>query len=151
MNIGENISKLKGLNLHFYPDLDLPGVEGLTKKLLEIEIFNKTISEQEKIKYSVFYWSTNILIDGENKDFRDYEKEQGALLKDLIDREKEPFASFLKSLSPSSKKDLWNKIKLSNWKPKSRTPKPKGYDWIDFHKDNHTHEKYSKFISQYTY
>lgn len=150
-DIGLNIEDLKGLDIHFYPDLDLPGVEGLTKKILEIEIFNKTASNKDKITYSVFYWSTNVLIDGENIDFRLYEKDQGILLRDLIHRNKRPFSDYLSSLSQSDKKDLWNKIKLSNWTPKSRSPKQKGYDWIDFHNDNKNHEKYNKFISQYTY
>lgn len=151
MSIGKNIEDLKGLDIHFYPDLDLPGVEGLTKKLLEIEIFNKTASDIDKINYSVFYWSTKMIIDNEEVAFKSYEKEQGLLLKTFIDKDKRPFSTYLSTLLPNEKKTLWNRIKLSKWTPKSITPKQKGYDWIDFHTDNKDHEKYSKFVSQYTY
>ena len=151
MGIGSNIVELKGLTLHFYPDLDLPGVEGLTKKLLEIEIFNSTAKEEDMIKYQVFYWSTDIIINDEVIDFRLYEKNQGALIKSFMTKDKRPFSTYLKELSPEAKQALWSKIKLSSWKPKSRTPRQKGYDWIDFHTDNQHHEKYTKFKETYTY
>ena len=151
MLLGKNIIELKGLTLHFYPDLDVAGVEGLTKKLIEIEIFNSTANEEDKIKYKIFYWSTDIIIDDEVFDFRLYEKNQGAVVKMLVNKNKQPFSTYIESLSKEDKQTLWSRIRLSTWKPKSRTPRKKGYDWIDFHTDNKTHEKYSNFKETYSY
>lgn len=55
--IGEHIKLLAGRKVLFFPDLDIPGMKGATKKAIEIEEWNKNASPEEKIEYSIFWWA----------------------------------------------------------------------------------------------
>jgi len=141
--IGENISELKGRIIHLYYDLDLPGVKGITERIIEIEMFNKDVDEAEKIKYKIFQWSSKVIIDGEVKNFIEYEDEQKEVIKRLKGDTRRGITL--------SDDEIFEKCRISTWKVLSNEPKNKGYDWIDFHTEMQEHPKYSAFINQYTY
>ena len=141
--IGENISELKGKLIHLYYDLDLPGVKGITERVIEIEMFNKDVSEAEKIKYVIYQWSSKVIIDDKVKDFIEYEEEQLEVIKRLKGDTRRAI-----TLTDDY---IFEKCRISTWKVLSNEPKGKGYDWIDFHTEMKDHEKYTSFVNQYTY
>ena len=54
---GTNITKLKGKTLYDFPDLDLAGLKGAMTRSVEIEIFNKTVDQHDKINHIIFWWA----------------------------------------------------------------------------------------------
>lgn len=55
--IGEHIKLLAGRKILFFPDLDVPGMKGVTKKAMEIEEWNKKASPEDRIEYTIFWWA----------------------------------------------------------------------------------------------
>lgn len=141
--IGDNIEEMKGKTYHLFYDLDLPGVKGITERVVEIEEFNKDKDEEDKIKYKIFQWSSKIIIDDEVKDFIDYEEDQKEVIKRLKGDTRRGITL--------SDDEIFEKARISNWRVLSHEPKKKGYDWIDFHTDMQTHDRYKVFIDTYTY
>jgi len=141
--IGDNITEMKGQTYHFYYDLDLPGVKGITERIIEIEEFNKDQSDNDKIKYKIFQWSSKIIVDGVVLDFIDYEEEQLETIKRLKGDTRRGITL--------DADEIFEKCRISTWRVLSQEPKNKGYDWIDFHTDMQDHPKYQVFIDQYTY
>ena len=141
--IGENISELKGKTLHLYYDLDDAGVKGITRKVIEIEVYNQSQEDKDKIKYKIFQWSSKVIIDGEVKDFVDFEKAQIDIIKKSIGDTRNKITL--------TETYLFEKSRILYWKTLSEQPKKEGYDWIDFHEEMKDHPKYEKFINTYKY
>jgi hypothetical protein len=125
---------LKGLLLHFYPDCDIAGLKGVCMKIIEIEKFNETASEQDKISYEVFWWAESFFAPKTEKTFdkKDITKEQISIFK------KEKFHA------PEA-------AKFKNWKRVKKGTVKEGYDFIDFHTETQDSTKYSMYMSKYKY
>lgn len=132
--IGDNISLLAGLHLHFYPDADIAGLKGVSMKIIEIETFNATATENDKITYEVFWWGETVFSSRSNSYFnkKDFVKEQIKIFK------KEKFHA------PEN-------AKFKNWRILKKGIVKEGFDFIDFHTENSDSPKYDIWMKKYLY
>jgi len=155
--IGNNISKLKGKIIYDFPDLDIAGMLGATRRSIEIEAFNKTAKPEDKIKHFVFWWAEWIEIDKIDKSIREGKADKNALMiKDFIKYKNGHAYLNYKHLDIIQSKFLKQKkvsIKntVSNFKVVfKKNFKNNGYDFIDFYRDENSSEKETliKFLKQ---
>lgn len=174
-SIKEWLPFLKGRELHIYPDMDYPGIKGATCRALEIEEFNKTAKEEDKISYQVFLWSDSFIeetvdefknlsvpmksLKG-NKGLVKYAKSWWAelfndsTLTSTIDRKVMAKAqmSILKKMKEQNPDLVINcPVLVKKWKILSKEPCKKGFDFIDFHEKNKNKPNYEDYISKYKF
>lgn len=162
---------LKGFTLHFYPDADHPGIKGVTQKIIDIELFNQTQTEEDKIKYEVFFWGVGY-IDDRIKDFKslcvplseiqtveksskdwwipyftDETLTENISLEVLALEQQKIIDTKLKEV----KVELGEKIYIKNWKKVSKEFVKQGFDFIDFHIKYNGTENYGKFLAKYKF
>lgn len=167
---------LKGFELHFYPDSDQPGIKGVTLKILEIEEFNYSLPEEDKIKYKIFSWGKGF-VEKDIQDFKNlYIPFEEILINDTLKKyskkwwlnhfNEETLTEFIDFsiirkeqeliISKKIKEDkkdyiIPDSIWIDNWKPVSKDFVQQGFDFIDFHTKFQSSEKYEGFISKYKF
>lgn len=174
-SLGEFLHLLKGKELHFYPDADQPGIKGVTLKALEIEMFNKTLPEEEKIKYKMFLWGawketsieefqslylplaavgkTDALLKYSKawwlNHFDDISLSPIITLSIMELEQNRILADKAKELNISLDQKILDKINIKKWSLLSKDILDQGFDFIDFHLKNNKSERYDRFLSKY--
>ena len=159
--IEDKISLLKGRTIHDFPDLDLAGLLGATKRAIDINEWNKTCSKEDFIIHKIYWWSEWFL------DKRIFQKiQEGNVPKyetyfNYMNRIplKKGVACFHISLLEQIQRDFIEKQKIelnnnfliSNWTLLSKKPKIAGYDFIDFHEENKSSKNYKNFLEKFKF
>jgi len=130
----EGLESLKGRELHFYPDCDIPGMKGVSTKIMEIEAFNAEHEPEDRIRYRVYWWA---------KTFTDDKTGKKIGLKDLIAAQIKIYKS----------EDFHAPIegRVTKWTFFPRENVKQGYDFIDFHNDYSSSKNYTAFKEKYSY
>jgi hypothetical protein len=160
-SFGDNISYLAGKTLHDFPDLDIPGMIGATKRGLEIEEWNKKNPDQ-KIKHIVYWWSEWFFDQSTYQKYKNGEILKHELFFDIIDKipkRKESFLFNINILNYLQKvflkkrkiKEIPEYLNFNNWVLLSKKVKKKGYDFIDFHNENQNSKNYNSFLKKFTF
>jgi len=156
-----NISELKGKHLHDFPDLDIPGMIGAINRGLEIDKFNSTASIEDRIEHTIYWWAewltdkklankilNNKLVESDLlfniKDYLPIKKEHVCINTDMLQIIED---KYFKKRNIS----LPERLKIKNWTLLSKKAKKSGYDWIDFHEENHSSKNYLNFIEKFRY
>lgn len=175
-SIKEWLPLLKGRTLHIFPDADYPGIKGATSRALEIEEFNSTQKEEDKIKYSIFLWSSTF-IEESVEEFKKFKVSLSSLKKTGSPKQfskkwwKDLYTD--ETLSPlinketmiALQKEIFKKQQLlmketlvpskemliENWTVLSKDPVKQGFDFVDFHEKNNKSKNYEKFLSKYKF
>ena len=139
----EALNLLKGKELHFYPDADEAGIKGVCSKIIEIEAFNASVSENEQIKYKVFFWAKSFIHGKERTKLP--KKKKG----DLI-----TYNDFIKLqiiLFKEAKFHAPEEAKVSNWTFFNKKIAKEGYDFIDFHGEFKDNKRYRNLVEHYSF
>jgi len=158
--LGDRINLFIGKHIHIFPDLDFAGAQGAFNKALEIINFNKTASTEDKIEFTIYWWSEWFVSKKLFKKLQNNDIPKSDPIRDLnIPIKKEHACVNLKIIREyliiiAQKKGLKSfnkKLDPNNWTLLSKEAKPDGYDFIDFHNENQEKPNYKKFISTFQY
>ncbi len=132
----EGLMLLKGRHVLFAPDADIAGWQGAIRKMIQIEEFNSSLKQSERISFSSLYWGDFIA----SKDDEKLNIKKG----DVIDK------AWLQAHQHLFFKDveLKKEMLVENWKQVHKSAVKQGYDFVDFHNQHKNDgEKYSKFLA----
>jgi len=161
--LGENIFLLAGKTIHDFPDLDIAGLLGATKRSIEIIEWNKKQKDfpEKQIKHIVYWWSEWFFDKKlkEKKDLGQIPKSEifYPFIKNIPDKKgalffHKDFLSFLqKKYLEKNKKTLPDNLLFSNWILLSKDIKKAGYDFIDFHNENSNNKNYDSFLNKFKF
>ncbi len=168
--IGAFLHLLAGKEIHFYPDADQPGMKGVTQKILEVITYNKTVPDEQKIKWKVFWWGETFIEDKMKNinlskidsmpevelrkikqswwfKYREEIGQEAKITLEVLEKHQRELLSHEKV----NVSELPEELFVSKWYLISRDCIKQGFDWIDFHEKYKTLDKYHQFIKKYKY